>query len=94
MALHCTQGHGSVVLALGLHGTAGDFVRARSLPTVASAKAGPAADRILLLKYGVFTLALIGLPAGLTARALSSARSGLCRGLRLRVVARRRVPCR
>jgi 4-hydroxybenzoate polyprenyltransferase len=32
-----------------------------------------ATDRILLLKYGVFTLALIGLPAALTPRALGSA---------------------
>ena len=49
------------------------------LPAVASAKAGtarsPATDRILLLKYGVFTLALIGFPAALTARGLVSAAS-------------------
>src|SRR5687767_15363305 len=33
----------------------------------------PAAERILLLKYGVFTLALIGLPVAFTARGLVSA---------------------
>ena len=47
------------------------------LPAVASAKAGglrtPTAERILLLKYGVFTLALIGPPAALMPRGLLSA---------------------
>ena len=50
--------------------------RLRGLPAVASAKAGSrtaTTDRTLLLKYGVFTLALIGFPAALTPRGLLSA---------------------
>lgn len=48
----------------------------RGLPAVGSAKVGSrtaAAERILLLKYGVFTLALIGLPEAFGARGLLSA---------------------
>jgi 4-hydroxybenzoate polyprenyltransferase len=73
VALHFTQGPGSVLFLWIYTALLATSYARRSLPAAASAKAGPAAERILLLKYGVFTLALIGLPGGLTARGLSSA---------------------
>jgi 4-hydroxybenzoate polyprenyltransferase len=73
VALHFTQGRGSAVLLCTYVAVLAASYRRRILPAVASAKAGAASDRILLLKYGVFTLALIGLPAAWTARGLLSA---------------------
>ena len=73
VALDRTHSHGSAVLLWVYSAVLGVSYARRSSPAVASATAGVAADRILLLKYGVFTLALIGLPAALTARGLLSA---------------------
>ncbi|HEX9366616.1 MAG TPA: hypothetical protein VF921_08310 [Vicinamibacterales bacterium] len=66
----------SAVLLLVYMAVLAASYRLRGLPAVASANAGsrtPATDRILLLKYGVFTLALIGPPAAFRARGLLSA---------------------
>jgi hypothetical protein len=66
----------SVVLLIIYMGILAASYVLRGLPAVASVKAGvrtAAADRILLLKYGVFTLALIGPPAAFGARGLLSA---------------------
>jgi 4-hydroxybenzoate polyprenyltransferase len=66
----------SAVLLLAYMVVLATSYQLRGLPAVASAKAGsrtPATDRILLLKYGVFTLALIGPPAAFSPRRLLSA---------------------
>lgn len=73
VALHFTQGRGSAGLLWAYMALLATSYARRTLPTVASAKVGGAANRILLLKYGVFTLALIGFPAASTARALLAA---------------------
>jgi 4-hydroxybenzoate polyprenyltransferase len=76
VVLHLTQGRGSAVLLWTYMAFLGISYQLRRSPTFAEATAGrrtAASERVLLLKYGVFTLALIGLPAGLTARGLLSA---------------------
>jgi 4-hydroxybenzoate polyprenyltransferase len=66
VVLHLTQGRGSAVLLWAYMAVLGISYQLRNERTAAS-------DRILLLKYGVFTLALIGLPAAWTARGLLAA---------------------
>jgi len=73
VALHRIQGHDSALLLWFYMAVLGISCRLRGLPAAASVQAGAAAERILLLKYGVFTLALTGLPAALTPRGLLSA---------------------
>lgn len=66
VALHFTLGRGSAVLLWVYMAVLGMSYRLRGLR-------GGAAERILLLKYGVFTLALIGLPGALAPRGLLAA---------------------
>jgi 4-hydroxybenzoate polyprenyltransferase len=63
-----TRGFASVVFLAGYAA-----VLTTSYVTLGRSSRSAARDRILLLKYGVFTLALIGLPAASSARALVSA---------------------
>jgi 4-hydroxybenzoate polyprenyltransferase len=66
LAIHRINGHGAAVLVWLYIAFLGISYRLRG-------RRSPAAERILLLKYGVFTLALIGLPVAFTARGLLSA---------------------
>jgi len=66
VALHFTQGRGSARLLWVYMAILGMSYQRRG-------QRSAAAERILLLKYAVCTLALIGLPAAWTARGLSSA---------------------
>lgn len=73
-----TAAAGAAVLLALTRGTASVVVLAAYTVVLAASYAtrGPRSgvgDRILLLKYGVFTLALIGLPAAATARGLLAA---------------------
>ena len=67
VALHGTRGHDSALLLWGYMTVLAAAYRLRG-----SAR-GASVERFLLLKYGVFTLALIGLPDAFSARGLLSA---------------------